>query len=185
MTTTIFPQPAQAAVKSFPAAFHDGSAYESQIGAAWAPGRVNLIGEHTDYNDGYVLPIAVDRVAAFVGRIRSDESVRLWSVHFQQYAEFSLEGLPETFEQQRAELSGWARYILGVAAELARAGVSLQGFDAVVTGDVPLGGGMSSSAALEVATAQACALFSNGKFTIGAENATLAPMQVAEICQHA
>src|SRR5437588_7986370 len=148
MTTTIFPQPAQEAGKSFPVAFHDDSAYESQVGAAWAPGRVNLIGEHTDYNDGYVLPIAVDRVAAFAGRIRSDGIVRLWSAHFQQYAQFSLKDLPETFEQQRAGLPGWARYILGVAAELVGAGVPLKGFDAVVAGDVPLGGGMSSSAAL-------------------------------------
>lgn len=185
MTTTMVPQPAQQAAKMFSAVFHDNMTYESQVGAAWAPGRVNLIGEHTDYNDGYVLPIAVDRVAAFAGRMRSDEIIRLWSAHFQQYAQFSLKGLPETFEQHRAGLPGWARYILGVAKELVGAGVPLKGFDAVVTGDVPLGGGMSSSAALEVATAQACAQFSGGKFTIGAENATLTPMKVAELCQHA
>ncbi len=185
MATTIFPQSAQEAARNFPIAFHEDGAYESQLGAAWAPGRVNLIGEHTDYNDGYVLPIAVDRVAAFAGRMRSDEIIRLWSAHFQQYAAFSLKGLPETFEQQRTGLPGWARYILGVATELIGAGVPLRGFDAVVTGDIPLGGGMSSSAALEVATAQACALFSAGKFTIGTEHATLTPMKVAEICQHA
>lgn len=185
MATMILPQPAQEAAKSFPVVFHDSISYESQIGAAWAPGRVNLIGEHTDYNDGYVLPIAVDRVAAFAGCVRDDEIIRLWSTHFQQYVQFSLEGLPGTFEQQRAQLPGWARYILGVTTELARAGVTPRGFDAVVSGDVPLGGGMSSSAALEVATAQACALFSNGKFTIGTEHATLTPMQVAERCQHA
>jgi galactokinase len=185
MATTVFPQPAKEAARNFPIAFHEDVAYESQMGAAWAPGRVNLIGEHTDYNDGYVLPIAVDRVAAFAGRMRSDEIIRLWSAHFQQYAEFSLKGLPETFEQQRSGLPSWARYILGVATELINAGVPLRGFDAVVTGDVPLGGGMSSSAALEVATAQACALFSGGKFTIGTEQATLTPMKVAEICQHA
>src|SRR5438445_4756731 len=179
------PQPARDAAEKFSLVFQDGVAYHGPSGAAWALGSVNLIGEHTDYNDGYVLPIAVDRVAAFAGRIRSDEIVRLWSAHFQQYAEFSLKGLPETFEQQRAGLPGWARYILGVAAELVGAGVPLRGFDAVVTGDVPLGGGMSSSAALEVATAQACALFSEGRFTIAAEDATLTPMQVAAICQRA
>jgi galactokinase len=69
--------------------------------------------------------------------------------------------------------------------ELMRAGVVPRGFDAVLDGDVPPGGGMSSSAALEVATAQACALFSRGSFTIGTERATLAPMQVAALCQRA
>ncbi len=183
MNTKMFPQPVQDAIAAFPIAFCDDVVYSGPPGAAWAPGRINLIGEHTDYNDGFVLPIAIDRVAAFAGRMRSDRTVRLWSLHFSEYAEFSLDGLPETFEQQRAP--AWARYILGVATELARAGVSLNGFDAVVSGDVPLGGGMSSSAALEVATAQTCALFSSGKMTIGEEGATFAPMQVATLCQHA
>ncbi|MFL5692332.1 MAG: galactokinase, partial [Ktedonobacteraceae bacterium] len=79
----------------------------------------------------------------------------------------------------------WARYALAVISELARAGVTTTGFDAVVGGDVPLGGGLSSSAAFEVATAQACALFSEGHFVIGGERATLQPMQVAAICQRA
>ncbi len=167
----------------FAEAFHDEVEYASPMGSAWAPGRVNIIGEHTDYNDGFVLPCAVDRVAAFAGRMRNDTNVRLWSAHFKATAEFSLAGLPETFEQQRAALPGWARYILGVARELARVGIPLTGFDAVVGGDVPIGGGMSSSAALEVATAQACALFSGGKLTIGDSNATVTPMQVAAYCQ--
>jgi galactokinase len=185
MGTKAFPQPATTAAETFPAVFHDDDAYTGALGLAWAPGRVNLIGEHTDYNDGFVLPLAVDRVSAFAGRMRGDQTVRLWSAHFDQYAQFSLEGLPGTFEQQRSQLPGWARYILGVATELARDGIPLQGFDAVVSGDVPLGGGMSSSAALEVATTQACALFSGGKFTIGAHDATLAPLQVAALCQRA
>jgi len=159
-----FPRPARDALEQFPVAFQDDVSYTGVPGAAWAPGRVNLIGEHTDYNDGFVLPIAVDRVAAFAGRARSDGIVRLWSTHFQEYAQFSLEGLPLTFEQQSNTLPGWARYVLAVATELTRTGVRLAGFDAVVGGDVPLGGGMSSSAALEVATAQACALFSGGQF---------------------
>jgi galactokinase len=185
MDTTKFPQPAQQAAEQFPIAFHDEVMYAGPLGVAWAPGRVNLIGEHTDYNDGFVLPLAVDRVAVFAGRRRDDAIIRLWSQHFKEYAHFSLAGLPETFEQQRGGLPGWARYILGVMAELARAGVPLSGFDGVVGGDVPLGGGMSSSASLEVATVQAGALFSGGKFTIGEENATLKPMEVAALCQRA
>src|SRR5437763_16395107 len=140
-----FPQPAQAALGKFPIVFDTDVDYRGPLGAAWAPGRINLIGEHTDYNDGFVLPIAVDRVATFDGRARSDGLVRLWSSHFQEHGQWLLEGLPGTFQQQRDDLPGRARYVLGVAAELARAGVTLTGFDAVIDGDVPLGGGMSSS----------------------------------------
>ena len=185
----LFPQPAHDAAEVFPIAMNGNGngdvGYTSPLGAAWAPGRVNLIGEHTDYNEGFVLPIAVDRVAAFAGRARADRTVRLWSAHFQEYAQFTLEGLPDSFERQRAALPGWARYVLGVATELRREGIALRGFDAVAGGDVPLGGGMSSSAALEVATAYAFSLFSGGSFTIGAEKATLRPMQVAALCQRA
>jgi galactokinase len=178
----LLPIPARQALEALPNIFQDAT---DPIGAAWAPGRVNLIGEHTDYNDGYVLPLAVDRVVAFAGRARSDEQIRLWSLEFQQAAEFSLTGLPETFAQIRPQLPGWARYVLGVVTELRRAGIRLAGFDAVLQGDVPVGGGMSSSAALEVATVQACQLFSRGTFTIGETGATLKPLQVAELCQHA
>ena len=150
---------------------------------AWAPGRVNLIGEHTDYNEGYVLPIAVDRVASFAGRRRSDKIVRLSSLHFHEGAQFSLEELPSAFDALRKTLPGWARYIMGVLTELLRAGVEIDGFDAVVGGDVPLGGGMSSSAALEVATVYLCALLSTGRFTIGTQGATLTPIDVAALCQ--
>ena len=180
-----FPQPAQQAAQEFPIAFQDGADYISELGVAWAPGRVNLIGEHTDYNDGFVLPIAVDRVTSFAGRARSDGIVRLWSAHFQEYAQFPLEGLPGIFEQLRNTLPAWARYVLGVITELVRADIKLSGFDAVLLGDVPVGGGMSSSAALEVATAQACALFSRGRFIIGDEQASLKPMEVAALCQRA
>ncbi len=183
--TGVLPPPAREAASAFGAVFQDATSYRGALGAAWAPGRVNLIGEHTDYNAGYVLPLAVDRVAAFAGRARADSQVRLWSTYFQERAEFALDGLPESFEQVRAGLPGWARYILGVAAELKRAGLPLGGFDAVFQGDVPVGGGMSSSAALEVASVQAFQFFSQGAFTIAPEGATLTPLQVAELCQHA
>ena len=183
--TVALPEPARAAAEAFSSIFQDASAYRGSLGAAWAPGRVNLIGEHTDYNAGYVLPLAVDRVAAFAGRARGDEKVRLWSTYFKEGAEFSLDGLPDTFEQMHAGLPGWARYILGVAVQLKRAGIQLRGFDAVFQGDVPVGGGMSSSAALEVASVQAFQFFSQDTFTIGTADATLTPLQVAELCQHA
>ncbi len=186
MATTMLLQPVKDAAKQFTSVFHDETTYTSALGVAWAPGRVNLIGEHTDYNEGFVLPFAVDRVSAFAGRARLDQTVRLFSMHFSASAQFSLEDLPATFEQQHSALPGWARYVLGVVTELARMGVPLSGFDAVLSGDVPIGGGMSSSAALEVATVQACALFSAGKLCIGTGNeATLTPMQVAALCQRA
>jgi galactokinase len=182
---TMLPQPVVSALDLFAPLFHDDAPYVGGIGAAWAPGRVNLIGEHTDYNDGFVLPIAVDRVIAFAGRAREDTQVRLWSVHFAEYAVIALDGLPESFDEQRVHLPGWARYVLGVITELIRAGVQFSGFDAVVHGDVPVGGGMSSSAAIEVATAQACMFFSRGGFTIGAQGATFQPIEVAALCQRA
>jgi galactokinase len=179
------PQPAQKALEKFPIAITDTIDYISPVGVAWASGRVNLIGEHTDYNDGFVLPLAVNRVVAFAGRTRDDAIVRLWSSHFQEYAQFSLDGLPWTFDQRREVLPRWAHYVLGVIAELVRAGVTLSGFDAVIDGDVPVGGGMSSSAAIEVATVQTCMLFSNQQFTIGTERARFTPMEVAALCQRA
>ncbi len=185
MSTKTLLQPVKDALTQFPIVFPGEEGYTGKPGAAWAPGRVNLIGEHTDYNGGFVLPLAVDRVSAFAGRARSDKTVRLWSAHFNEQVSFSLAGLPENFDQQRETLPGWARYILGVARELSAAGVELNGFDAVVSGDVPLGGGMSSSASLEVATAQVCALFSGGKLTIGTDAATMSPMKIAALCQRA
>jgi galactokinase len=185
MDATKLLPPAREAAQLFPAAFQDAVEYASAPGVAWAPGRVNVIGEHTDYNNGFVLPLAVDRVAAFAGRARQDQIVRLWSSHFQRHVQFSLQRLPHTFEQQRVLLPDWARYVLGVASQLARAGLALRGFDAVVSGDVPLGGGMSSSAALGVASAQAFALFSGGQWAIGTGEGEIAPMKIAELCQHA
>jgi galactokinase len=181
----LLPQPAHNALKTFPIAMNNAINYMSVMGVAWASGRVNLLGEHTDYNDGFVLPLAIDRVVAFAGRARSDKIVQLWSSYFQEYALFSLEDLPGTVEQQQQKLPVWARYVLRVVAELSTIGVDLRGFDAVVDGDVPVGGGMSSSAAIEIATAQACALFSDGRLTIGNEKSTLKPVELASLCQRA
>src|SRR6516162_9910210 len=125
--------PVREELTQFTHVFSGHATYSSALGAASAPGRVNIIGEHTDYNDGFVLPLAVDRVVAFAGRARNDKVVHLWSSHFKE----RVDGLPATFDQQREALPGWARYILGVVTELLHAGTALNGFDAVVTGDVP------------------------------------------------
>ena len=127
--------------------------------AARAPGRVNLIGEHTDYNDGFVLPIAIDRDIALVAAPALDGSrqVRLYSLNFDQRSTFSLDDIA------RSDRERWSNYIRGVLWVLAQEGYPLAGFDAVVAGDVPLGAGLSSSAALEVATLELCdALFGLG-----------------------
>jgi len=112
-----------------------------------APGRVNLIGEHTDYNDGFVLPMAIDRAIWIALRPRPDRLVAAHSLDFDETAEFDLDRL----EKQ----SGWVEYPKGVAWSLQYAGYTLHGFDAVITGDVPIAAGLSSSAAWELAVARA------------------------------
>lgn len=116
---------------------------------AYAPGRVNLIGEHTDYNDGFVLPIAIDRWVAYVLSPRDDRKVRLASLNFGGEVEFGLDDL------RKDDVHPWSNYPRGVAWALQERGATLKGMDAVLYGDVPLGSGLSSSAALEVATAAA------------------------------
>jgi galactokinase len=115
-----------------------------------APGRVNLIGEHTDYNDGFVLPMAIDRAIWIALRPRDDRQVRVHSLDFGRSAEFSLDALKNI-------QAGWVEYLKGTAWALGEAGYQLLGWEGVVTGDVPLGAGLSSSAALELATARAFA----------------------------
>jgi galactokinase len=112
---------------------------------ARAPGRVNLIGEHTDYNDGFVLPIAIDREIRFAVRPRDDRMVRLYSLDFNEAAEFSLDELVSNPKQP------WSNYVRGMAQQLLKAGCELRGMDGVVAGDVPIGSGLSSSAAIEIA----------------------------------
>ena len=112
-----------------------------------APGRVNLIGEHTDYNDGYVLPIAIDRSVLIAASMRTDRTVRLRAADFDAQVSFSLDNI-EYVEQQK-----WSNYQRGVAAVLQERGFRLPGVDLVFTSDVPIGSGLSSSAALEVAMA--------------------------------
>jgi galactokinase len=117
-----------------------------------APGRVNLIGEHTDYNDGFVLPMAIDHAVWMALSPRADSQVRIRSLDLEVDSAFDLNSL--------AKGEGWLEYIKGVAFQLQKAGYELRGFDAVMTGDVPRGAGLSSSAAVELATARAFAAVS-------------------------
>jgi galactokinase len=119
-----------------------------------APGRVNLIGEHTDYNDGFVLPLAIDRAVWLALRPRNDRRVAVYSVDYEQLGEFSLDGLHN-------DKAGWIEYLKGTAWSLQDAGLALAGWEGVLHGDVPLGAGLSSSAALEMATARALAAAGN------------------------
>ncbi len=116
---------------------------------AVAPGRVNLIGEHTDYNDGWVLPMAIDRKVGVAAFPRGDGVLRAHSVVFDETREIRLEELAP------AARGEWVDYVAGTAWALISAGHPLTGADLVVDGDVPLGSGLSSSAAVEMATARA------------------------------
>ncbi len=122
-------------------------------GLAAAPGRVNLIGEHTDYNDGFVFPMAIDRSARLAFAGRPDRRLRAHSVAFSETRELTLQ---EIRPPGGAE---WIAYVAGVAWAMADAGLDVSGIDLVLDGDVPLGAGLSSSAAVEMVTARAlCAV---------------------------
>ncbi|MCF0174050.1 MAG: galactokinase [Bacteroidales bacterium] len=126
-------------------------------------GRINLIGEHTDYNGEFVFPGAIDK--GMVARIRENgyDKVRAYSVDLQEYAEFGL-------NEEDAPKAQWARYIFGVCREIIKLGKTIKGFDTAFAGDVPLGAGMSSSAALESTFAFAL----NDMFSLGIEKFQLA-----------
>jgi galactokinase len=129
-----------------------------------APGRVNLIGEHTDYNDGFVLPFAIGLRASVAVRLRDDGVVRLRSL--QKNDEWA--GALDDVAPGRVE--GWAGYVVGVAWALAQSGMDVTGFDLVVDSDVPVGAGLSSSAAVEAAVAVAL----DDLLGLGADRVTLA-----------
>ncbi|WP_433665467.1 galactokinase [Nocardia sp. CA-128927] len=115
-----------------------------------APGRVNIIGEHTDYNDGFVLPIALPLVVECQARVRTDAQVRV--VSRQRPAEVVLVAVAD-LAAQRDRVPGWSRYPLGVVAEFVRRGHPIGGVDLELDGAVPIGAGLSSSAALSCAVA--------------------------------
>jgi len=143
--------------------------YEPELLIA-APGRVNLIGEHTDYNDGFVLPVAIDRHVVVAASPRRDRYVRLYAADFDQACTFSLDDI------EHDSGTRWSNYERGVAWALQEAGYGLPGLDIVLSSNVPIASGLSSSAAIEVATAFA---FQQ------AGNLSLDGVQRALLCQKA
>ena len=138
-----------------------------------APGRVNLIGEHIDYSDGFVLPMAIERYVVIAAAPSNDSSRReatFYSADLEQRVQIPL------VPSDEATLSGWGRYLEGVFAGFAERGTKIPSFDAVIVSDVPTGGGLSSSAALEVATATLLESLTG---------ALLAPQEKALLCQKA
>jgi galactokinase len=124
-----------------------------------APGRVNLIGEHTDYNDGFVLPMAIDRAVWIALRVTDDGTVRVQGVDVDDVGAFRLDEVRDSGPPAAQE--GWLEYLKGMAWALMDAGHQLTGWEGAMAGDVPIGAGLSSSAALELATARAFASVSD------------------------
>ena len=148
-------------------------AFEERYGAepsflVRAPGRVNLIGEHTDYNDGFVLPLAINRAVWLALRPREDSKVEIHSLEFNKTRTFNL----ENFSKEE----GWLEYLKGTAWALQEAGFALSGWEGVSSSDVPRSSGLSSSAALELATARAFAAVSDLSWN---------PTQMAKLAQRA
>ena len=141
-----------------------GSVYAS-------PGRINLIGEHTDYNGGFVFPGAIDKGIIAEIKPNGTDKVRAFSIDLNDYAEFGL-------REEDAPKASWARYIFGVCREIIKRGGAIQGFDTPFAGDVPLGAGMSSSAALESTYAFAL----NDLFQLGIDKFELA--KIGQATEH-
>lgn len=141
-----------------------GSVYAS-------PGRINLIGEHTDYNGGFVFPGAIDKGMIAEIKPNGTDQVRAFSIDLNDYAEFGL-------REEDAPKASWARYIFGVCREIIKRGGTIQGFDTTFAGDVPLGAGMSSSAALESTYAFAL----NDLFQLGIDKFELA--KIGQATEH-
>ncbi len=110
-----------------------------------SPGRVNIIGEHTDYNEGFVLPAAIDKAIYIAIGKRDDNNIHLYSKEFNEVHEVKIPELKKSEKQ-------WANYILGVTDQIIKRGIAIPGFNIILDGDVPVGAGLSSSAAIECAT---------------------------------
>ena len=136
-----------------------------------APGRVNLIGEHTDYNDGFVLPAAVDKMIAFAVKPNSVGRFRFFAFDLNESFETEVDNID-------VSQTAWANYLLGVVAQFHKAGLTVPAFDCVFGGNVPLGAGMSSSAAIEVGMAFAI----NSMFGLDVNRLTMT--KFAQMAEH-
>jgi len=139
-------------------------------GAFSAPGRVNLIGEHTDYNEGFVLPIAIGKKIIMLGQLRNDRLIQVFDLGYKTEVKFSLDSLSPSKKDT------WANYLMGVMDEIQKAGYPLQGVNLIFISNIPKGAGLSSSAALEVVTA----------LTIAKLNLLeIKPVEMALLCRRA
>ena len=126
-------------------------------GVVFAPGRVNLVGEHTDYNDGFVLPMAIQKGIAFAFTPRIDDVLRVHSADVTQTRDLRLADLKHRVNvepDRTGQRGGWFGYVAGIAWSMLGAGMPLRGADIALTGNLPMGGGLSSSAALEIGVAR-------------------------------
>ncbi|KRG28702.1 galactokinase [Salegentibacter mishustinae] len=147
----------------------DFKSFEAEIKVA-SPGRINLIGEHTDYNNGFVIPAAIDKKIYFRFRKNNTKNlVRIYSETFDAYVEFNLQKITKS-------TNSWENYLLGVIDEIQKLGKQLQGFDCILKSELPIGAGISSSAALECGFAEGL----NSLF-----NLDLAQMEIVKLSQRA
>ena len=147
----------------------DFKSFEAEVKVA-SPGRINLIGEHTDYNNGFVMPAAIDKKIHFKFRRNNTENLgRIYSETFNAYVEFNLQKITKS-------TNSWENYLLGVIDEIQKLGKQLQGFDCIMKSELPIGAGISSSAALECG-------FAGGLNSLF--NLDLAEMEIVKLSQRA
>src|SRR5271155_1145485 len=135
-----------------------------------APGRVNLIGEHTDYNEGFVMPVAMDLYTWVAAGARKDSRGHVYAQNLRERAEMDLQDLHLRVHRH------WSAYVLGVAASLRMSGAEIGGANLLVEGKVPMGAGLSSSASVEVAA---------GYALLESSGLSRSPAELAKICQRA
>jgi galactokinase len=143
---------------------------------ARSPGRVNLLGEHVDYNDGIVLPVAIDRSVQFTAAPTTDETIHLYAADLAESTAFHLSQLADRVDLDGQPLPGWSHYPAGVAWALRDAGLKVTGMRAVYNSDIPIGSGLSSSAAVEIGFAVLFREFGGWRVN---------PLDLAQLCQRA
>lgn len=143
---------------------------------ACAPGRVNLLGEHVDYNDGLVLPVAIDRTVRLAAAPTDDDLINLIALDLNQISSFNLMDLQKKVDLNGDALPGWAQYAAGVAWSLQQEGLRVKGVKVAFTSNVPIGAGLSSSAAVEVGFAVLWQALGGWRID---------PLRLAQICQNA